>query len=101
MKFINTIAEYVFSDDNTHKPLMNKHIFVKSLRFADKGLFFCKDCLYKKIDGVAMGSPLGLTPANFFLAHMETKTLDPCVCRLKLYARFVDACFAVFKTHSS
>ena len=38
-KTINIIADYVFSDDNTHKPLMDKHIFVKSLGLADKRLF--------------------------------------------------------------
>ena len=52
---------------------MEKHIFVKLLRLACEGLFFCKDCLYEQIDGVAMGSPLGPTLANFFLAHIETK----------------------------
>ena len=99
---INIIADYVFSGDSTHKPLMDKHIFVKLLRSVCEGLFLYKDCLYKQIDGVAMGSPLRPTLANFFLAHMETKILDSnCVCLPKLYARFVDGCFAVFHSDSS
>ena len=36
---LNIIADYVFSDDNTHKTLMNKHIWVKLLRLANEGLF--------------------------------------------------------------
>ena len=80
-KTINIILDYVFSDDNTHKPFMDKHIFVKLLCLASEGLFLYKDCLYKQTDGVAMGSSLGTTLANFFLAHMETKILDSnCVC---------------------
>ena len=45
-KAINIIADYVFSDVNTHKPLMDKHIFVKLLHLASEGLFLYKDCLY-------------------------------------------------------
>ena len=49
-----------------------------------------------------MGSSLGPTLANFFLEHMETKISDSnCVCRRKLYERFVDDCFAVFNIDSS
>ena len=33
------------------------------------------DRLYKQIDGVTMGSPLGPTLANFFLGHLEEKYL--------------------------
>ena len=81
---------------------MKKHIFVKLLRLACEGLFFYKDCLYKQIDGVAMGSPLGPTIANFFLAHIETKKLlDSSMCPPKFYSRFVDDCFAVFDSDIS
>ena len=79
-KTINIIADFVFSDDNTYQPLMEKHIFVKLLHLASKGLILNKDCLYKQIDGIAMGSPLGPTLASFFLEHMETKILDSCAC---------------------
>ena len=45
-KTINIIADYVFSDDNTHKPLMDKHVFVQLLRLASEGSF-----LYKSVFG--------------------------------------------------
>ena len=99
---INIIADYVFSDENIQKPLMEKHIFVKLLRLACEGLFLYNDCLYKQIDGVAMGSTLGPTLANFFLAHIETKKLlDSSMCPPKFYSRFVDDCFAVFDSDIS
>ena len=99
---INIIADYVFSDENIQKPLMEKHIFVKLLRLTCEGLFLYNDCLYKQIDGVAMGSPLGPTLANFFLAHIETKKLlDSSMCPPKFYSRFVDDCFAVFDSDIS
>ena len=34
-------------------------------------IFFCIDRLYREIDGVAMGSPLAPSLANFFLGHLE------------------------------
>ena len=59
------------------------------------------NCLYKQIDDVAMGSPLGPTLANFFLVHIKTELLDCCICRPKLYTRFVGNCFAIFNNDSS
>ena len=32
--------------------------------------------MYRQIDGVAMGSPLGPTLANFLLGHIEKKLFD-------------------------
>ena len=42
---------------------------------ATQGIFMYKNKLYKQVDGVAMGSSLGPTIANFFLAHLETALL--------------------------
>ena len=54
---------------------MKKEIFIKLLRLATQGQFFYKDILYKQIDGVTMGSPLGPKIANFFLANLENRIL--------------------------
>ena len=80
-KTINIIADDVFSNDNIHEPLMVKHIFVKLFCLSREELFLYKDCLYEQIEGVGMGSPLGPTLANFFLAHKKTKISDSCVRR--------------------
>ncbi len=55
---------------------------------------------YQQLDGVAMGSPLGPTLANAFLAHWEVKWLEDCPCEFKpvFYRRYVDDIFVLFKS---
>ena len=61
-----------------------------------------KGKFYQQHDGVSMGSPLGPTIANFFLAHMENKVLSSGLYFLpKLYLRYVDDIFAVFPDDKS
>jgi len=46
-----------------------------------------------------MGSPLGPTLANFFLAHFENKFMSSALdCIPELYLRYVDDVFAVFSS---
>ena len=65
-----------------------------------ESVFIFGDQLYKQIDGVAMGSPLGPTLANLFLCYHESKWLSDCPEEFKplKYNRYVDDCFLVFKT---
>ena len=46
--------------------------------------FIFDNILYKQIDGVAMGSPLGPTLANAFLCHYEKLWLDSVHLNLNL-----------------
>ena len=64
---------------------------------ATEGFFAFNDKLYKQIDGVAMGSPLGPTLANFFLGNLENLVFEHSLpSHPKLYFRYVDDVFAVF-----
>ena len=55
--------------------------------------------LYCQVDGVTMGSPLGPTLANFFLAHFEISVLSKVdIFNPELYLRYVDDIFCVFKS---
>ena len=56
--------------------------------------------LYKQIDGVATGSPLGPTLANAFLCHYKKHWLDSCPPEFKplVYKRYVDDIFVLFKS---
>ncbi|XP_076038560.1 uncharacterized protein LOC143023821 [Oratosquilla oratoria] len=47
--------------------------------------------MYKQINGVAMGSPLGVLFANFFMGTIETELLAEA--RPSIYCRYVDDIF--------
>ena len=64
------------------------------MKTATQGYFLFNDVLYQQVDGVIMGSPLGPTMANFFLAVLEIEWLTKtCGERLTLYLRYVDDIF--------
>ena len=60
--------------------------------------FLFNKVLYKQIDGVSMGSPLGPTLANFFLTFNEKKWISECPIAFKplFYKRYVDDTFVIF-----
>ena len=65
---------------------LSKIEFKKLLSLATKETYFLfKWKLYKQADGVAMGSPLGLTLTNAFLVDFEKNWLQNCPSDLKLY----------------
>ena len=81
---------------------MKKEIFIKLFKLATQGQFFYMDVLYKKTDGVIIGSPLGQTIANFFLANLENRILKNKSQRCpKLYLRYVDDVFAIFENNNA
>ena len=62
-------------------------------------MFIHNGKLYQQIDGVAMGSPLGPTLANWFLGTIEKKIFaQKLQFYPKLYVRYVDDVFAVFRS---
>ena len=72
------------------------------LKFANSGMFLYRDKLYRQVDGVAMGSPLGPSLANFFLGHLEKyKIFENLNINPKLYIRYVDDIFAIFDKNIS
>ena len=57
-----------------------KKVNLKNLSLATKESFFIgNNIVYKQIDGVGMGSPLGSSLAHAFLAHHEKNWLDSCL----------------------
>ena len=64
------------------------------LRFlaTKESYFIFNKLLYKQIDGVAMGSPLGPTFANASLCFYEKKWLEQCLEELKpvSYEKYID-----------
>jgi len=57
-----------------NSPAIPRPTLKKLLEFATKKSHFILDGrYYDQIDGVAMGSPLGLVLANIFMCHFEEK----------------------------
>ena len=96
---IDIITNYVYKGNNV--PPFSKLVFKRMLKLATGGLFSYNGKLYRQIDGVTMGNPLGPTLANFFLAHIENQIFsktDPS--HPKLYLRYVDDIFVVFPSET-
>ena len=78
---------------------LSKIEFQELLSLATKEFYFVfNGKLYKQVDGVAMGSPLGPTLANAFLVHFEKNWLQSCPSNFKphYYRRYVDDIFVLF-----
>ena len=86
---------------NLYNGKLNKSDLFKLMETATSESSFIFDfLLYKQIDGVAMGSPLGPTLANAFLCHYEKEWLDNCPSHFKpiVYRRYVDDIFVLFSS---
>ena len=93
------IASYLFDKDNPNTPPTEKHTFIKLMKLATQAMFLNNGELFKQIDGVAMGSPLGPTLVNFFVANLENKLLyNRNGFYSKIYLRYVDDVFAITMT---
>ena len=96
METIDLICEKVYGPTSLKKPPFKKLFFKRMLILACEGIFMYKGKYFKQLDGVAMGSPLGPSLANFFLGHLETHIIQNSVYFPKFYCRYVDDIFAVF-----
>ena len=65
---------------------------------ASNSYFLFNRKLYRHVDGVGMGLPLGPTFANIFLCFHEKKWLSACPSEFRpaYYKRYVDDCFLIF-----
>ena len=81
-------------------PKIKEDLLKKLLMKATRDVEFSfNDKMFKQIDGVAMGSPLGPVLANIFLGFHESRI--PESLWLWLYRRFVDDTFALVESRSS
>ena len=97
-KTVNVCCDSLFGNDAKVNNI-NRIDFGKPLRAALKNKFFnFKGKYYKKIDGVAMGSPLSPTLANVFLCFHEQIWLNECPDEFKsvYYRRYVNNIFVLF-----
>ena len=80
---------------------LSKTEFKELLSLASKNShFICDGRLYKQIDGVAMGSPIGPTLANAFLVYHKKNWLEHCPLEYTplQYRRYVDDIFVLYNS---
>ena len=65
-----------------------------------KSFYIFDGKFYEQCDGVAIGSPLGPTLANFFMCHFENIWLENCPSYFKpiVYRRFADDTLLLFRS---
>ena len=73
-------------------PGLSRGILEKMLRICTTECPFTSPSghLYQQIDGVAMGSPLGVLYANTYMCHVEAKALQSVPVKPYVYRRYVD-----------
>ena len=90
---IDILIDYAYHDNVMAPPEFPEHIMRAMLRLCTtKAPFRSPDGgLFYQIDGIAMGSPLGVLFAQAFMAHVEHTVLDGGVVeKPALYCRYVD-----------
>ena len=98
---INICIDRVYKRKKKVNGLLKCH-FKQLLTYATKSSYFLfNGVYYSQINGVAMGSPLGPTLANLFLAYHEENWLNNCPVQFKptFFRRYVDDIFLLFDSH--
>ena len=91
--------EYLFPASNSVVLGLSKD-FVKTLleHSVLNSFFLFNSKLYRQIDGLGQGLPLGPTLANIFMCHHEKNWLQNCPLNFKplFYKRYIDDTFLLF-----
>ncbi|VDP99114.1 unnamed protein product [Trichobilharzia regenti] len=58
--------------------------------------FLFNNEMYRRVDGVTMGSPLGPIFANIFLTKLENSPLKDEIAKMEMYCRYMDDTFVVY-----
>ena len=98
---IQIIADSLYDVNSFKTPPFPKESFIKLLTIATQGIFMYKDNIYKQTDGVAMGSPLGPSLANFFLGFLEKRDIIDSIHAPSFYNRYIDDICAIFTNNDS
>ena len=85
----------IFYRSELKQPDIKEGLLVKCLYKSTKEVEFSfNSTMYRQVDGVAMGSPLGPAPANRFMRCCEL--LVPTEVWPGLYRRYMDSTFSLF-----
>ena len=95
---IDICVNKLYQHNNMKVNYLCKQEFRSLFKLATKEtLFMFNNHCYRQIDGVVMGSPLGLTLANIFLCQHEEQWLESCPTQFKhiYFKRYVDDLFCL------
>ena len=95
---INILCEKIFDQTYVYHGF-KRNIFSKFINLAVSNTYFLfNKCLFRRLDGLAMGYPLAPALANVFLCIVEEKVFRTCPDNIKpkFYKRYLDDTFAVF-----
>ena len=89
---IDILLEYAYHNSTLAPPAFPSHIMAALLRLCTTKAPFKSPTgqLYYQVDGIAMGSPLGVLFAQAFMASVEASVIESLPCKPSLYCRFVD-----------
>ena len=92
---INICAQELYHSD-LEKPKIKEESFKELIKKVTTGVEFSfDDVMYRQVDGVAMGSPLGPVLANIFVGYCEITLNLTSSPEVLLYRRFVDDIFSI------
>ena len=92
---IDIIADYVYRSTDKHPPQIPEAILRAMLELCTSKSPFISPTgsIHQQIDGVAMGSPLEPTFANYYMGHLENKIFSNQELKPKIYVRYFDDIF--------
>ena len=98
-----TICANTLCHTDITPPEIPEGAFCELMLAATKGVEFSfGDTMFKQIDGVAMGSPLGPVLANIFVGYYESRLFQSISHELpEWYKRYVDDTFAIFNGYNA
>ena len=94
---IDIIIQHCYHHPNLTPPEINQDTLKKLLQLCTKSSpFKAPDgATYLQIEGVAMGTPLGPTFANFYVGNLEQQVIPHCINKPILYCRYIDDIFLI------
>ena len=83
-------------DGHLPTPVISKHVFIELMKTATTSVEFSfNNIMYRQIDGVAVGSPLGPALAHIFVGYYESKLFNK-ISKPTVYCRYVNETFPFF-----